>query len=66
MIDPLDGTQNFINGFPHFCISIAVQHKGVTQHGVIYDPVRDELFSASRGSGAVMNQRRIRVNVKTA
>ncbi len=37
VIDPLDGTQNFINGFPHFCISIAVQHKGVTQHGVIYD-----------------------------
>ena len=64
VIDPLDGTQNFINGFPHFCISIAVQHKGVTQHGVIYDPVRDELFSASRGRGAVMNQRRIRVNVK--
>lgn len=64
VIDPLDGTQNFINGFPHFCISIAVQHKGVTQHGVIYDPIRDELFSASRGRGAVMNQRRIRVNVK--
>ena len=64
MIDPLDGTQNFINALPHFCISIAVQHKGVTQHGVIYDPVRDELFSASRGRGAVMNQRRIRVNVK--
>ena len=64
VIDPLDGTQNFINGFPHFCISIAVQHKGVTQHGVIYDPVRDELFSASRGRGAVMNQRRIRVNLK--
>lgn len=64
VIDPLDGTQNFINGFPHFCISIAVQHKGVTQHGVIYDPVRDELFSASRGRGAMLNQRRIRVNVR--
>ena len=64
VIDPLDGTQNFINGFPHFCISMAVQHKGVTQHGVIYDPVRDELFSASRGRGAMLNQRRIRVNVK--
>src|SRR5690606_7965057 len=48
----------------HFCISIAVQHKGITQHGVIYDPVKDELFSASRGRGAMMNQRRIRVNVK--
>ena len=64
VIDPLDGTLNFINGVPHFCISIAVQHKGVTQHGVIYDPVKDELFSASRGRGAMLNQRRIRVNVK--
>lgn len=64
VIDPLDGTLNFVHGVPHFCISIAVQHKGVTQHGVIYDPVRDELFSASRGRGAMMNQRRIRVNVK--
>ncbi|MBF7683828.1 inositol monophosphatase [Acinetobacter sp. B5B] len=64
VIDPLDGTLNFVHGLPHFCISIAVQHKGVTQHGVIYDPVRDELFSASRGRGAVLNQRRIRVNVK--
>ena len=64
IIDPLDGTLNFINGVPHFCISIAVQHKGITQHGVIYDPVKDELFSASRGRGAMMNQRRIRVNVK--
>ena len=64
IIDPLDGTLNFIHGVPHFCISLAVQHKGVTQHGVIYDPVKDELFSASRGRGAMMNQRRIRVNVK--
>jgi len=64
VIDPLDGTLNFINAFPHFCVSIAVQHKGVTQHGVIYDPVKDELFSASRGRGAMLNQRRIRVNVK--
>ncbi|ALH94495.1 inositol monophosphatase family protein [Acinetobacter equi] len=64
VIDPLDGTLNFINGVPHFCISIAVQHKGITQHGVIYDPVKDELFSASRGRGAMLNQRRIRVNIK--
>lgn len=62
IIDPLDGTQNFVHGFPHFCISLAVQHKGITQHGVIYDPVKDELFSASRGRGAMLNQRRIRVN----
>lgn len=61
VIDPLDGTLNFINGFPHFCVSLAVQHKGVTQHGVIYDPVKDEMFSASRGRGAVLNQRRIRM-----
>ena len=64
MIDPLDGTLNFINGFPHFCISMAVKHKGIVQHGVIYDPVKDELFSASRGRGAMLNQRRIRVNAK--
>lgn len=64
VIDPLDGTVNFIQGFPHFCVSIAVQHKGVTQHGVIYDPVKDEMFSASRGRGAVMNQRRIRIENK--
>ena len=61
IIDPLDGTTNFVQGLPHFCISIAVQYKGVTEHGVIYDPVRDEMFSASRGRGAVLNQRRIRV-----
>lgn len=64
IIDPLDGTLNFIQGIPHFCISIAVQHKGITQHGVIYDPVREELFSASRGQGAMLNQRRIRVTQK--
>ncbi|OOS21882.1 inositol monophosphatase family protein [Moraxella lincolnii] len=62
VIDPLDGTHNFIHGVPHFCVSIAVQHKGVTQHGVVYDPVRDELFSASRGKGARLNQRRIQVS----
>lgn len=62
VIDPLDGTQNFIHGFPHFCVSIAVQHQGVTQHGVVYDPVRDELFSASRGKGAMMNQRKLSVS----
>lgn len=64
IIDPLDGTVNFINGFPHFCVSIAVQHKGVTQHGVIYDPVKDEMFSASRGRGAMLNQRRMRITPK--
>lgn len=62
VIDPLDGTHNFVHGVPHFCVSIAVQKNGVTEHGVVYDPVRDELFSASRGRGAVLNQRRLSVS----
>lgn len=61
IIDPLDGTRNFIHGFPHFAVSIAVTYKGKIEHGVIYDPVRQELFTASRGKGAHMNERRIRV-----
>lgn len=65
VIDPLDGTHNFVHGVPHFSVSIAVQHKGVTQHGVVYDPVRDEMFSASRGHGARLNQRRLQVNERT-
>ncbi len=65
VIDPLDGTQNFVHGVPHFCVSIGIQHKGVTEHGVVYDPVRDELFSASRGSGARLNQRRLSVSERT-
>lgn len=62
VIDPLDGTHNFVHGVPHFCVSIGIQHKGVTQHGVIYDPIRNEVFSASRGKGARLNQRRISVS----
>lgn len=62
IIDPLDGTQNFVHGYPHFCVSIAVQHNGVTEHGVVYDPVRDELFSATRGRGAKLDQRRLQVS----
>lgn len=62
IIDPLDGTRNFIHGFPHFAISIAVTYKGKIEHGVIYDPVRQELFTASRGKGAQLNERRIRVS----
>ncbi len=61
IIDPLDGTTNFLYEFPHFAISIAVADKGRIQHGVIYDPVRDELFTASRGRGAVLNDKRLRV-----
>lgn len=64
VIDPLDGTQNFVHGVPHFCVSIGVQKNGVTEHGVVYDPVRDELFTASRGHGAKLNQRRLQVGDK--
>ena len=62
IIDPLDGTTNFIHGFPQYCVSIGVQHKGVLTHGVVYDPNRNELFTASRGRGAYLNERRIRVS----
>jgi len=61
IIDPLDGTTNFIHGFPQYCVSIALQHHGVTLHGVIYDPAKNELFTASRGRGAYLDDRRIRV-----
>jgi myo-inositol-1(or 4)-monophosphatase len=62
VIDPLDGTTNFIHGFPQYCVSIAVQHRGVTTHAVVYDPWRNELFTASRGHGAFLNDRRMRVS----
>jgi len=62
IIDPLDGTTNFLFGFPQFAVSIALRHKGRLEQAVIYDPVRDELFTASRGSGAQLNGRRIRVS----
>ncbi|MDP2149423.1 MAG: inositol-1-monophosphatase [Parvibaculum sp.] len=61
IIDPLDGTTNFIHGFPQFAVSIAVQHKGVTEHAVVLDPMRREEFTGSRGRGAAMNGRRLRV-----
>lgn len=62
IIDPIDGTRNFMHGFPHFAVSIAVRYKGKIQHGVIYDPVRQELFTASKGKGAHRNDTRIRVS----
>lgn len=62
IIDPLDGTTNFIHGLPHFAVSIAIQFRGQTEHAVIYDPVRQELFTASRGAGAKLNDFRIRVS----
>jgi len=62
IIDPLDGTTNFLHGFPHFAVSIALAHQGRLEHGVIYDPVRQELFAGSRGGGATLNDRRMRVS----
>lgn len=64
VIDPIDGTRNFIHGFPHFAVSIALLHKNKIEHGLIYDPVRQELFTASRGKGAQLNNRRIRVSAR--
>ncbi|WP_367606225.1 inositol monophosphatase family protein [Legionella sp. W05-934-2] len=64
IIDPLDGTTNYLHGFPFFCVSIAVRVKHRIEHGLIYDPLRGECFFASRGQGAQMNSKRIRVNQK--
>ena len=61
IIDPLDGTTNFIHGFPQYAVSIALAVNGVTQQAVVYDPTRDELFTATRGSGAYLDRRRLRV-----
>jgi myo-inositol-1(or 4)-monophosphatase len=61
IVDPLDGTTNFLHGFPQFAVSIALMHRGVPEAGVIYDPMRQDLFTAKRGGGATLNNRRIRV-----
>lgn len=61
LVDPLDGTTNFLHGIPHFAISIALEREGVLIAGVIFNPVRDELFWAERGQGAYLNDRRLRV-----
>ena len=65
IIDPLDGTTNYLHGFPVFCVSVAVRQKGRMEHGVVYDPLRQELFTASRGHGAQLDGRRIRVSGQT-
>jgi myo-inositol-1(or 4)-monophosphatase len=62
IIDPLDGTTNFLHGLPQYCVSIALAHKGVVSQAVILDPVRNDIFTASRGRGAFLNDRRIRVS----
>ena len=62
IVDPLDGTLNFLHGIPHFAISIALEHNREIVAGVIYDPLRDELFRAEKGGGAYLNNRRMRVS----
>src|SRR5271156_568850 len=64
IIDPLDGTTNFLHGFPTFAVSIAVEHRGRLQHAVDYDPRRQELFTASRGEGAQLEGKKIRVSAQ--
>ena len=61
IIDPLDGTTNFLHGFPHYAVSIALEHRGIVTQAVVYDPSRNDLFTASRGRGAFLNETRIRV-----
>lgn len=62
IIDPLDGTTNFLHGVPQYCVSIGLQHKGALRHAVVFDPNRNELFTATKGAGAFLNDRRIRVS----
>ena len=64
IVDPLDGTTNFLHGLPHFSVSIAVEHKGSLIAGVIYDPIRDETFCAEKGKGAFLNNRRLHVSAR--
>lgn len=64
IIDPLDGTTNFLHGVPQYCVSIAMREDNKLQLGVVYDPVKEELFCASRGEGATLNNRRIRVSTQ--
>lgn len=61
IIDPLDGTTNYLHGYPHFSVSIALEHRQRLEQGIIYDPVRQELFTATRGEGAWQDNRRLRV-----
>jgi myo-inositol-1(or 4)-monophosphatase len=65
IIDPLDGTTNYLHGFPQYCVAIALEHRHVVTQAVIYDPTRNDLFTASRGRGAYLNETRIRVSKRT-
>ncbi len=62
IVDPLDGTTNYLHGLPHWAVSIALEHKGEVVAGVVYDPAKDEMFVAEKGAGAWMNERRMRVS----
>ncbi len=62
IVDPLDGTTNFLHGLPHWAVSIGLEHKGEVVAGVVYDPVKDEMFVAEKGAGAYLNDRRLRVS----
>jgi len=62
VIDPLDGTTNFLHGFPQYAVSIALLHRGQLSQAVIYDPLHNDLYTASRGRGAFLNERRLRVS----
>ena len=64
IVDPLDGTTNFLHGIPHFAISIALERDGEIVAGLVYDPVRDEMYSAEKGLGAYVNDRRLRVSAR--
>jgi myo-inositol-1(or 4)-monophosphatase len=65
IVDPLDGTTNFLHGLPHWAVSIALEHKGQVVSAVVYDPVKDEIFFAEKGLGAFMNESRLRVSART-
>ncbi|MEQ8651749.1 MAG: inositol monophosphatase family protein [Kiloniellales bacterium] len=65
IVDPLDGTTNFLHGLPHFAISIGLEQRGAIVAGVVYDPIKDELFHAERGGGAFLNDRRLRVSARS-
>lgn len=65
IIDPLDGTHNFMHGLPHWCVSIALESKGRIEAGVVYNPISEEIFRAERSGGALMNNKRIRVSGRT-
>ncbi len=64
IVDPLDGTLNFLHGIPHFCLSIALERDGAVFAGVTYDPLRDEMFWAEKGAGAYLNHKRLRVSTR--